>query len=414
MNTQRGFSGAGWCICSILLVAFLVSTSSVNAAQPVSRKTKLNRLNSTSFWQEVTTGNAPSKRAGHTAVWTGTEMIVWAGALALDTLNDGARYEPNLDKWVALPIDGAPVPRYSHTAVWTGSEMIVWGGSTEGWGLGSLLNDGGRFDPATNSWTPLPIIGAPSARLLRTAIWTGSEMIIWGGRDENTYLNDGASYNPVTNSWTPLPNEDAPSPRVSHSVVWTGTEMIVWGGVSSSEYLNDGARYNPASHTWTPLQSEGAPSNRFAHTAVWTGSEMIIWGGRDGYFIFNDGASYNPATDSWTPISTEGAPCARVDHSAVWTGSEMIVWGGSGVVVGWGSYLNDGGRYDPITDSWSLVPNTGTPTARVNHTALWTGSEMIIWGGWDGINPGDPGALNTGGRLREYSFKVYFPFSSKE
>ena len=41
------------------------------------------------------------------------------------------------------------------------------------------------------------------------------------------------------------------------------------------------------------------------------------------------------------------APDARGHHTAVWTGSEMIVWGGFG-----GTYLNTGGRSNPSTDSW--------------------------------------------------------------
>ena len=35
-------------------------------------------------------------------------------------------------------------------------------------------------------------------------------------------------------------------------------------------------------------------------------------------------------------------------HTAVWTGSEMIVWGGTGA-----NYFNTGGRYNPNTDSWT-------------------------------------------------------------
>ena len=34
------------------------------------------------------------------------------------------------------------------------------------------------------------------------------------------------------------------------------------------------------------------------------------------------------ADDTWTATTTTGAPDGRADHTAVWTGSEMIVWGG--------------------------------------------------------------------------------------
>jgi hypothetical protein len=29
---------------------------------------------------------------------------------------------------------------------------------------------------------------------------------------------------------------------------------------------------------------------------------------------------------------------------------------------------------------------TNAPAARMNHTAVWTGTEMLIWGGYDGAN----------------------------
>ena len=57
---------------------------------------------------------------------------------------------------------------------------------------------------------------------------------------------------------------------------------------------------------------------------MWTGSEMIIWGGIDEYpYTFNTGGRYYPSTDSWA--ATAIAPSARTEHTAVWTGREMIV-----------------------------------------------------------------------------------------
>ena len=85
---------------------------------------------------------------------------------------------------------------------------------------------------------------------------------------------------------------------------------------------------------------------------------------------------------TWANTNISNAPAARHFHTAVWAGSEMIVWGGdyvSGGVV----YLNTGGRYNPDTDSWSATSTTSAPAARIVHTAVWTGSEMIVWGGAD-------------------------------
>ena len=109
---------------------------------------------------------------------------------------------------------------------------------------------------------------------------------------------------------------------------------------------------------------------------------MIVWGG-DNCFLscdVNTGGQYNPSTDSWTPTNTTNAPDGRHSHTAVWTGTEMIVWGGFNLGIG---ILNTGGRYNPATDSWVATSTTNAPESRTYHTAVWTGSEMIVWGGWD-------------------------------
>ena len=35
----------------------------------------------------------------------------------------------------------------------------------------------------------------------------------------------------------------------------------------------------------------------------------------------------------------------------------------------------------PCTDQWGATSTTNAPSARFSHTAVWTGSEMIVWGG---------------------------------
>jgi N-acetylneuraminic acid mutarotase len=240
-----------------------------------------------------------------------------------------------------------------------------------------------------DTWTATSITNAPAGRIRHTAVWTGSEMIIWGGSDGISFFNTGGRYNPSTDSWTATSTTNAPAGRFSHTTVWSGSEMIVWGGLSTSGYSNTGGRYNPSTDSWTATSTTNAPSGREFHTAVWTGSEMVVWGGYNLSSFFNTGGRYNPNTDSWTATTIANAPVARYDHTAVWSGSEMIVWGG----VDSSNQFNTGGRYNPSTDSWTATSTTNAPSGRELHTAVWTGSEMIIWGGTNGIS-----YFNTGGR----------------
>ncbi len=132
--------------------------------------------------------------------------------------------------------------------------MILWGGdNSSGW-----LDTGGRYNPAADSWTSTSTANAPHARYRHTAVWTGSQMIIWGGLyyDPDTtphYVNTGGRYNPNTDSWTATSITNAPDGRDSHTAIWTGNEMIVWAGaIANSQWVNTGGRYNATTDSWAP------------------------------------------------------------------------------------------------------------------------------------------------------------------
>ena len=156
--------------------------------------------------------------------------------------------------------------------------------------------------------------------------------------------------------------------------------------------------------TWTATTTANAPVARVFHTAVWTGREMIVWGGQGNGFPLHFSTPAGDTIrvqDSWAATSTTNAPSAREEHTAVWTGSEIIIWGGGD------GPLNTGGRYNPSTDSWTATSTTNAPTARGGHTAVWTGSEMIVWGGENG-----GGVVNTGGRYCAQSGPTPTPTST--
>ncbi len=286
--------------------------------------------------------------------------------------------------WTATAAKLAPLARSKHTAVWTGRQMIVWGGSFGS----SALGDGARYDPASDTWTPLATVDAPSARFDHVAVWTGSKMLVWGGVQPGAYLSSGAIYDPATDSWTAMSSSGAPSARQSPTAVWTGTEMIIWGGNGGggNDFLGDGARYNPTTDSWSPVSASGAPAARYGHTAVWTGSTMLVWGGgvaNVGSMYTNAGAVYTPTSNTWTSMSTTGAPVPRRGHVAVWTGNEMLVWGGWDAT---GS-LAAGARFNPSAKLWQAVSSTCAPLARYGHIGAWSGTELLVWGGGNANGP---------------------------
>ena len=279
-------------------------------------------------------------------------MIVWGGftgAFAFATIGDGARYDPDTDSWSPISSLNQPSPRMSHTAVWTGTEMIVWGGRSCTGCVNAELATGARYNPATDSWTPTSTVNAPEARYEHTAIWTGTRMIVWGGATEGgtatlTALNSGGIYDPETDTWTALTTTSAPQARSCHASVWTGTEMLVFGGQTNFNVacdlssVNTGGRYDPNANVWTAMTASPLGSTFSGPRGVWTGNRMIAWLGESG-------GRYDPVANAWQGVSTEGAPPTSNHHTVVWTGSSMIVWGGTFAGV-----VGTGFAYDPGFD----------------------------------------------------------------
>jgi N-acetylneuraminic acid mutarotase len=334
-------------------------------------------------WQPLNSQNNPTARVYHTAIWTGSEMIVWGGKdKVVEDTDTGALYDPANDEWRAMATAGAPLPREVHTAVWTGSKMLVWGGA-EHYTM-TFYSDGASYDPAADEWRAMSGVNAPFGRMLHSATWIGSEMIIWGGivdpkghwTFESKATNTGGIYDPAKDEWRAISMTDAPAGRFGHTAVWIDGQLAIWGGSTETGRTNTGGIYDPAKDEWRAMATVGAPLPREVHTAVWTGSKMLVWGGQDDDILLNDGAAYDPANDSWEPINTSNAPMARSGHTAVWTGSRMVVWGGHGT-----DFLNDGGSYDPAAKQWARLDGPDQPTARTNHAAVWAENRMLIWGG---------------------------------
>jgi len=99
---------------------------------------------------------SPTTRGNHTAIWTGSRMYVYAGASnSIATgevyLNSGGGYSPSAKNWQTTTLTGVPLPREGHTAVWTGTEMLVFAGITFDGTNPVKDNDGARYNPATDS-----------------------------------------------------------------------------------------------------------------------------------------------------------------------------------------------------------------------------------------------------------------------
>ena len=197
-------------------------------------------------------------------------------------LNTGGRYNPSTDTWTATSTTNAPSVEQSHSSLdWQRNDRL---GRTM---AQAHCNTGGRYNPGTDSWTATSTTNAPAAPSTSHGSLDRQRNDRLGWTITASYVEHRREILRATrthrHSWTANPCTDTatrPSgARYFHTAVWTGSEMIVWGGLLTCGYSNTGGRYNPGTDSWTATSTTNAPAARNSHTAVWTGSEMIVWGG---------------------------------------------------------------------------------------------------------------------------------------
>jgi hypothetical protein len=331
-------------------------------------------------------------------LWTGRELLVWGGESGPDGAvlhSDGAAYNPATDTWRPLPA-GPLSARTGQAAVWTGSEMIVWGGyDNVSDGAAHVVADGAAYNPATNTWRALP--PAPlSGRAYAQSLWTGSAVMILGGRPAVTTAGSGqdpggALYDPATDQWTRIAG---PAPHDGHQVNWvatvaTGGRVLAWSEwsevhqIAPNESSGSGGvdlyRYRLATKTWqyVPADPQSLPD-----------VEDVLWTGRDVYargvpincgtcarpFVPEATAVYDPTTDTWTRLPAD--PLGGDHLLSVWSGAALFSMNASGI---YGSVSpGDASVYEPSTNTWSRTPAAPFACDSPSDPA-WSGHQVLVY-----------------------------------
>ena len=291
--------------------------------------------------------------------------------------------------------------RAAHTIVWTGRQVLIFSGSNnrsswDQWRTYEPSPAWLTYDPAADNWGELIVGPQPSeVELNSSGVWTGSEVLF---AHESI---SGLALDPDQGTWRTLAAGPL-SPRQEPSRVWTGRELVVWGGCdhvlaecsdSTGQEFRDGAVYQPSSDTWRTMAPSPLPEGAVTD-AVWTGAEVF-------YYTANvrtgaaSAASYNPASDQWTLLTAPPFD-PRYDLELAWSSvSDLVLaWGGwrpdpseSDRVEGGIGYTSDGAAYDLSTKTWLRLPDAPQRTGRDRHSMAAIGSTFYIDGGYPATGP---------------------------
>ena len=304
-------------------------------------------------------------RAYAVTAWTGTEAVFWAGA-SLDRMfahSDGAAFDPTTDTWRSLTVPGWGHPGLTNTYLGDDLYLVAKGSAV-------------AYNPTAGVWNDLPHIDGMYHAAVAAAggsLWgIGPTELDSEGQPDLAI----ARYDIDSSEWiafTPRLGDFDTAPIVNGlvgletSVLTLDDEIILWHDLAG------GLAFDTTTETWRridfPTSDLGLARRAWATIA---GGRLAVFAEFDASGEFPD-PIVNLARldgDGWTWFETE----IRVGDSSTMTVASAGDWA-----------LLFARNQPPITvhvPSGSWHGHLEAPVAGLEEpNAVWTGDELIIWGG---------------------------------
>jgi len=257
----------------------------------------------------------------------------------------------------------------------------------------------------TGVWRAIPA-GPLSPRVLALAVWTGEELVVVGGYDDDPCLltresdgagggsgsrsavycfaiksvvTDGAAFDPEAGRWRQITTPPVPLTRSTASAVAHGGIVYILMGPQPGAFL----AYHPADDRWEHLPP---PATR--GTLVEAGDRLALFkyqdpeGDTDLWFDGTDqevapDLLFDPETKEWFEIPPDPL-IPSWDRSMVWTGTELVLLG-----VKLAPYpssapsLYRAAVFDPGKGTWRLLPDSNLVITGGNRTWYFADGRLI-------------------------------------
>lgn len=316
-----------------------------------------------SAWSELKTNvasgaKAPKARGGHTATLVEKNLLIQGGQ---QHKNAGVFEYFSLDPTVLdtethtwfqprVALGKGPVERAYHTTTRVGTHLYIFGGSTaKKAGESGLLGDLCLFDLVRMAWESRDVRGRkPRSRFMHSAELSEGKLFIFGGSDGNQSLSDVSVLDVATQLWSqPQTSGAVPKGMQAHTCTLVGDRLFMVGGMCVSldadghsfiSYSSDVHALDTSTMEWTRLRSRGEPPKpRAYHACAVVGTFLVMLGG-------------------WSGQCEHLASLSTLDLDGLGT--------------------------------WATVHVPGTPpVGAYGQSATVLGSNILIFGGWDGVSP---------------------------
>ncbi len=263
---------------------------------------------------------------------------------------------PNWSLVSASSVDPlGPLPcRVDAVMAFDGYNVMLYGGR-EGSSTGGVLQDTWVYGPATTAtWSQLSPATVPFGRYKSEGAYlAGTGVVMFGGEIVGQLVDETWVWNGNTQAWSQVTSTNSattwPSARTGHCMAASASQVLLFGGRGNNSQKND--TWSFASGAWTLLTPTASPSVRSeacmvydSHNSVW-----VLFGGQNEYDYLNETWTFNGTT--WTQV-TGTMPSGRVGAQMAFdtTLNKTVLFGGQNATTNYPA--NDTWLFDGSALTW--------------------------------------------------------------
>jgi DNA-binding CsgD family transcriptional regulator/N-acetylneuraminic acid mutarotase len=307
-----------------------------------------------------------------------------------DSASTGAVSALQAGDSVWQPLVPMSLPRGRLAVAANGTQIVAIGGETAN-GVTGLVE---MWDADRQQWQTRQNKPTPAANIGAVAL--GDQIIVPGGYTAaGTPTNVVEAYHVISDAWTSL--AALPAPRFAYAIAAHDDKVYVFGGWDGQRYANSTFIYDPQTNQW--MTGAPLPIGRGFAGAAALGDAIYVVGGYADDHEFDRCDRYLPQDDRWETCAPMSV--ARGGLSLVPISGRLYAIGG-----GWTGYLTFNERYDPATNSWSIVPSPFTGQWR-GMGATHVGNDIYALGGWNGQY------LNVLEKYSPFPFSIFVPATTR-
>jgi hypothetical protein len=207
--------------------------------------------------------------------------------------------------------------------------------------------------------------GPSDQRQSADVIWTGGEMIVWGGKqtlEGFPTLVDGSAFNPVTNTWRMLPSFPLTGPKATRAI-WADDEMLVLSA--------DGVfGYHPETDSWRTIAAEGVLPSFSPGRMLYLDGSVYVWDGKVDFHVFD------VSSGQWRVFP---APDPGPAHSDDYFGVLRAVGGDVLAIVVSGGRCSGMDFWKLVGEQWEALPAPSEVSCSLANQTAAVGDSLVVW-----------------------------------